>query len=374
MRFCEVLIELVSPAVLASRRTERGYLSPLSYIPATTLRGAILSSLYYSGILDEDYLRSESDFPSVFTSPAYPLTNNGKSYPCHPFAYRCKLPHNGKYESKIYAHEVIDALELNVTPRFRHTCGLGHIACLEEVHPSPVIPKGETFEKVSLTYEHVICVGMSSARAASRRQLLYEYEALAAGQRFWFRLAAPDEIVKGLEKDVELCIGRGISRGFGRARILEVRSASLGELGERVRQIYSDKRFIALYSISHLIPTHERQNCLIEVGLGDVGNRCGVNASGKILVKKIYGRCGSLQLGWDMLRGRRPVISPAWKPGSIAIAEFKDLEGAWGEAVAALAYIGTPEILLDKAGRPWPIVGVNVMEPLRLSPMLGEVR
>ena len=374
MRFCEVLIELLSPAILTSKRTERGYLSPLSYIPATTLRGAILSSLYYSDILDEDYLRSESNSPSVFTSPAYPLADSGKSYPCHPFAYRCKLPHNGKYESKIYAHEIIDALELNTAPRFRHTCSLGHIACLEEAHPSPVVPRGETFEKVSLTYEHVICVGMSSARAASRKQLLYEYEAIAAGQRFWFRLTAPDKIVNGLERDVELHIGRGVSRGFGRARILEVKDAPLGEVGERIQQTYSDKRLIALYSISHLIPTQERRDCIIEIDLGDISSRCEVNASGKILVKKIYGRCGSLQLGWDMLRGKRPAISPAWKPGSIAIAELKDLRGAWGKAIAALAYMGALEILLDESGRSWPIVGINVVEPLRLSPMLGEGR
>lgn len=374
MRFYEVFIELLSPALITSKRTERGFLSPLNHIPSTTIRGALLSSLHYSKLLDADRLESESRSPSVFTSPAYPSIDGEKSYPCHPFAYECKIPHDGDRERVIYAYEVLEELESGGEPDLRISCSRGHVASAEDVHPHPVVPAGGTFEKPKLACEHVVCVGMSGDRGASRRQLLYEYEAISAGQSFWFRLAAPDDILENLEKNAELYIGRGISRGFGRARILRIEDGPVEELGEKIRQAYSVKQLIALYSLSHIIPAQGCADYINVIDLEEVGVGYGIKASGKVLLRKIYGRRGKLQLGWDMKIGRRPAIKPAWRPGSIAVAELKDLGGEWWKALAALSYKGSSENVADDAGRIWPVVGVNFMEPLRFSPMLGGRR
>jgi len=372
MRFCEVSIELTSPVVVTRRRTERGYLSPLPYIPATMVRGAMLSSLHYMGLLDEEWLKRESRSPTFYASPAYPLDRLDRSYPSHIFAYKCKIPHGEQFERSNYAGEVLERLEANKEPVFRYTCSEGHAGSLREPHPDPVIPTAGSFREVELEYEHVICVGMSSSRAASKRQLLYDYEAIAAGQRFWFRIAGPDEVVDAMKVGMDVRVGRGISRGYGAARLIEIREAKIGEIGEEIREIYSGKTHMALYSLSHILSTNPSPDSILEIDLEGLAGVCGFQAAGKLRVKRIYGRRCSLQLGWDLMRGRRPTVSPAWMPGSIAIAEVKGLDGEWWKALAALAWTGTLDLLLDQDGGIWPIVGINFLEPLALSPMLGE--
>ena len=84
----EIMLEILSPTIITERRSLRGFLKTLNYIPASTLRGAILSELYRNGIVGDDFLKSEREKPSVIASYAYPVTSGGeKCYPSHPFMY-----------------------------------------------------------------------------------------------------------------------------------------------------------------------------------------------------------------------------------------------------------------------------------------------
>ncbi|MEM1990860.1 MAG: hypothetical protein QW782_09570, partial [Candidatus Bathyarchaeia archaeon] len=104
----EIMLEILSPTIITERRSLRGFLKTLNYIPASTLRGAILSELYRNGIVGDDFLKSEREKPSVIASYAYPVTSGGeKCYPSHPFMYRCKVC--GQYEN--YLGKIIEDLE-----------------------------------------------------------------------------------------------------------------------------------------------------------------------------------------------------------------------------------------------------------------------
>jgi len=85
----EVRVRLQSPAIVTTRRTERGFVRPADHIPGSTLRGAILSALYREGKLDLDYLKQEAKSPGLLASPAYPLCSGAKSLPATPSIRRC---------------------------------------------------------------------------------------------------------------------------------------------------------------------------------------------------------------------------------------------------------------------------------------------
>ncbi|MCS7132728.1 MAG: hypothetical protein NZ918_03280 [Aigarchaeota archaeon] len=376
MRFLEAKLRLESPAVLTSRRTERGYVSPLNVIPGSMLRGALLSMLYNHGLIDEKFLEAESHNPRVIASPAYPMMDDKKSYPCHLFAYKCKVMHGDGseegFERKIYAAETIKILEAGLEPEFKRSCSRGHVA-LEEVHPKPVIPVGDTFREISLFHEHIVCVGISRERATAQRQLLYEYESVAAGHEFWFKMGVPEDVLDGIERGMRLYIGRGSSRGFGRARITEIREAPLDDLIEKIHQTYRDNSIIALYSISNVISTLGNQYYPYpeEIDL-DALRRLGLDVSGKLVVRRAYGRCVPLSLGWDIARNvRRPVLEQSLAPGSILVSSIRKGEN-WEKGLAAISYVGRVEVLQPPSGGSMPITGVNVLEPLAFNPMVGR--
>lgn len=378
MRFLEIRFRLESPAIIASRRTGRGYLFPLSIIPGTMVRGAIISMLYHSGFMDEKELKVESEESSIIASPAYPCVDNKKAYPCHIFAYKCKVLHGGKsggsFEKKIYVAEVVKDLKTGLEPKPKSACSWGHVA-LELIHPKPVLPEGDDFNEATLIHEHVICVGMNRQRATVQRQLLYEYEAIAAGQEFWFRLGLPERFADALKSGVRFYIGRGISRGFGQARLIEIKENFMNDLSEIIRQTCGSERTIILYSLSSVISINgcNYSSYPREIDLMKIANRAGLNASGKLVIQGAYGRTSPLYLGWDMMRNaKRPILDHSLAPGSILVSKIVDGNG-WEEGLAALSYIGSTELLQSRLGDTLPVVGVNVLEPLEINPMRGEL-
>jgi len=87
MRLLEARLVLKSPAIVTQRRLERGFVKPADHIPGSTLRGAILASLYRAGKLSADDLRREAEEPSLLASPAYPVVGSSRSVPATPFMF-----------------------------------------------------------------------------------------------------------------------------------------------------------------------------------------------------------------------------------------------------------------------------------------------
>ncbi len=364
MKIYEMTFRLLSPAIVTKRRTLRGYLSPLDYIPSSTIRGAILAHLYRRGDLDEEMLRAEASEPRVIASPGYPMSGGERSYPCHPFAYRCKAC--GDEEGVNYASEVLETLEGGREPSFKSTCERGHLA-LQPLHPKPVIPRGKKLRKVGLHYHSAVCVGMSRDRASSHRGLLFDYEALAAGLEFWATLTIPGELSRGVHRGMKIRIGRGVSRGFGLAEVTGLRCIKLEREADRVSESLRGRRLI-LYAFSPTSRAVEEgfsTSNLGEIDLGEVAGRCGLEAGGKLRFIAGYGRTNRVQTGYDMMEG---VIRPrlrAGQPGCVYVAEVED-GGGLEEALTALSFLGTIEWI-----RGYPITGVNLLTPLRGHPMAG---
>lgn len=367
MRFFEISIELLSPTIVVSRVTRTGYLSPLKYIPGSTLRGAILAALFRANAIDGDFLEREAVMPSLISSPAYPLVNGRRSYPCHPFAYQCKVKKQGKdHEIKNYASYVLSSLEEGCRPKYETVCSKGH-AALEPLYPEPCIPSNGRLETVDVTYHGAVCVSISKHRASSKRGMIFEYEAIAPRQKFWAKLALSDELCGKVEKGFELTIGRGVSRGFGRARITEVEEVDVKDEAARAEAAVEHGR-VVLYALSHTLSI-ENATCKpypSKIDLANVADRCDLLSQGIIRIECAYGRTGAYSAGWDMLKNiERPTLRPAANPGSILVAEVSG--GKVGEGLAALAFAGTIEV----AG-PFALAGVNMLTPLRGHPMAGS--
>lgn len=365
MKFIWLEFELKSPAIVTLKRTVTGFLVALKCIPASTLRGALISGMYRAGILDDDLLKRESEEPCIISSPSYPVYDGKRAYPCHPFAYECKFPHeNDRKRYRNYAYMVLPTLESEREPKYEISCPEGHLA-IKPLHPEPVTPDGESLKKVDVHSYRTICVGMSKSRATSEKNMLFEYEAISAGQRFWSTLSIPDNL--NIEKGMEFAVGRGISRGFGRAIVRSVNDVSLKEQESLVENSLKDD-VIVFYSMSQTLSVDgDRYRAYPEIiELSGIAKRCGFEAEGKLVFKSAYGKTAPLVAGWDIVRNtERPTFSPTGNSGSVLVANLVKGENAC-KAVATLGFVGTVESALGMK-----IVGVNMFGPLRGHAMEG---
>ncbi|MEM4677384.1 MAG: hypothetical protein QXY55_05805 [Candidatus Korarchaeota archaeon] len=357
----EIMLEILSPTIITERRSLRGFLKTLDYIPASTLRGAILSELYRNGIVGDDFLKSERDKPSVIASYAYPVTSDGKKcYPSHPFMYRCKVC--GQYEN--YLDKIIEDLERDgdlerygeLRKLIGITCRNGH-AALENLY-SKYYPS----ETCKVSASRFICTGVNKRRGSSETGMLYEYEAITPGRKFWATLTIPDEIEKYID-GLEIRIGRGISRGFGISKIVKSKVISLREAAMKIEEALTHGRYLVLFGSSPLVSCHEKSYTPYPSSI-DLSNIAAISAlgeKGKLVIKTVYGKADFRIGGWDMHRNVEKVsVKFATRPGAIVIAEY------YGTplALAALSLLGTVERLGDTL-----ITGVNMLHPVRSHPI-----
>lgn len=368
LKFFELNLELLSPAIVATRRTKTGYVAgDKDYIPSSTLRGAILTALYRDGKLDEAFLRSEEAL-LVVASAAFPIYRGRKSYPCHPFAYRCKAcASEGEEVGENYVMEVLPLLERGEEPAYKHSCSKGHVA-LEPLHPSPCIvvsKDGRRLVRADVGKHEMTCVGISRKRATSERNLLFEYEAVAAETEFWATLAVPDKLSRLIEDLGEIRVGRGVSRGFGRAKF-KANPVSLEGLMEKYRELIPFKRGrLVLYSLSPMLHCSGNKYWPYpeEIDLSRFSKLCGMSDGGSLRIEAVYGRTGFYSAGWDILKNEeRPTFSDVPSCGSIAVCFFS----GEAEALVPLGLVGTTE----KVGS-FTITGVNMLMPIKGHPMGG---
>ncbi|MEM1522867.1 MAG: hypothetical protein QXU69_07565 [Thermofilaceae archaeon] len=326
VRLYEARLVLKSPAIVTARRTERGYVRPHSYIPGSTLRGAILTALYRAGKLGRDDLRREAQEPTLLASPGLPLANGRRTLPATPFMAACK-----RCDHRVDATaEAARALEQGGGLRFPLVCPRDG-GPMEPLHGRFVYAEGGRLRSYRLRTFRATSVGISKERASAVKGLLFDYEAIAEGSAFWAWVAAPDNFE--LPSSLEVAVGRGQSRGFGWAdlTLTPVEAKPVPERGA----------FIAL---SPLAPVEW------------------IRWRGESLrVGRVVGREITIQLGWDILQGKmRPIVRLA-RPGSLVLAE------AGGDPAALRA--GLPISVAD-----FKVVGLNSLIPLEEYTSLLGVR
>lgn len=316
VRLYEARLVLRSPAIVTARRTERGYVKPLSYIPGSALRGAILTALFRAGRLGEAELEKESREPTLLASSCLPLVGDKKTLPATPFMGLCKL-----CDSRVdVTREAADALASGREPAFTPLCPRDGCP-LEPLHGRFVYNDGGTLRVFRPSTFRVTSVGISKERGAAVKGLLFDYEAIAEGAAFWCWVAVHESLT--LPGELEVAVGRGRSRGFGWAD-LKLKPVEAGSA-------YGEGVFVAL---SPLAPVEQ---------LSWQGQ--------SVRIRRIIGREGSLQLGWDYRsRGFRPIVNLA-RPGSLVVA------GVAGSSAALKA--GLP---VEVAG--FKVVGLNSIIPV----------
>jgi len=198
--------------------------------------------------------------------------------------------------------------------------------------------------------------------------MLYEYEAIAQGTVFWAYLKLPENLSSEVKPGLELSIGRGVTRGFGRARITKVERINIEEEEERIRECLNSRRVI-FYAISGLVSLSPLKNTSLpyprEIDLKSFGKEFGVEVDGKVTFTEAYGKLGTLHCGWDIQsNAERPSVKSAL-PGSILIGRVSG-GGDIARALAILGFVGTIE-----RGQGFFITGVNIVTPLRGHPMEG---
>jgi len=300
----EVRIRLLSPAIVTTRRTQSGFVRPADHIPGSMLRGAILSALYRDGKLTKEDLRREAERPTLLASPAYPLYRGARSLPATPYVLVCDECNGFEYIPPTEERPVKEYHECKGLPEApQGVTGSGeqrhdrpmwllktlHGNLLASADGKPVRVRTETYRATS--------VAIDKRRRAAARGLLFDYEAIAEGTEFWAWVSVPD----GIELDgLEVAVGRGQSRGFGRA-VLSFWSELPREGG-----IQTDKWYVA---ISPVTPVRK----LDWEGLGL-----------SVVLERIEGRTYTLQTGWDVLQGRlRPFVEVA-RSGSLVVARLSD--------------------------------------------------
>jgi CRISPR/Cas system CSM-associated protein Csm3 (group 7 of RAMP superfamily) len=329
-RFFEIEVTLLSPTILTHKITKTGYLKPLDHIPGSTLRGAILTALYYYGYLNQVDLKNEATEPSLLATPAYPIISvenrDFQTLPATPFDFECKLC--SKKISKLRV--LTSVLEKGLYQQVELTADCPEHGSMKTLY-SKLLARGG--KKPSLNIVYTTSVAINKATRTAMRGMLYNYEAIAPGLRFWARVAFPDHIVSKLEKKFEISIGRGRSRGFGRAQIIL--------LTEHEPEFTSlPTTFIAL---SPLLPL-----------------KMFTWGSCSVVIDVIYGRTFKIIGGWDMAYGlRRPIVT-AVKRGAVLKTKIKYSEHCDVRTfLTMLSHGGVPV----KYGNMW-LTGFNVLFPL----------
>jgi hypothetical protein len=385
MRFYEARIKILSPTIIPGRRVERGYKGQLNYIPSTTLRGAILTSLYTHGYISLEEAKSIGGSYELLVSNAYLIDDGFKSYPSHPFMYKCKVPHKNEkgetvIESKIFISEydVVGALKDGRDPKFKFECSMGHVA-IEYPHPRPVRKSdkdGEAFREVDVKVQSMISVGISKRRATSQAGMLYEYDAMIEGQEFWCYIGiSKDSIYERIKGGLEIKIGRGVSRGFGHSIIEEVREISLDKMMGDLKSsgVAVEGRNIVFYALSPLLETDGLKSYKpypSKLNLDSLMEICEIGGKAGVLeIKKVYGKSRTLHCGWDMHGNiRRPIFEHVASEGCIAVGSITG-GGNIPQSLAILSLIGYP----IKISENYMLTGVNMLTPIQIHPFLwGE--
>ncbi|MUM63717.1 hypothetical protein D1867_00245 [Acidianus infernus] len=223
-----IKLKIKEPIAFSSRRIKSYYFSSADYLPAQTIRGAIIASKGDYSLLD-----------SYYTSPAYPVVGEKPSVPSHAFSpaksRKCK-----KYEE-----------EKGILERLKKE---GEKLLKE--YPYPVEAKPKVGDLIYLTsedekrnyYEKVEVpsiitqhVAISKKTGSNEGGMLYAYEYKLL-DKVWF-LASDDLKLKDLK------IGKGRNRGFGSAEVESVKEIDLEE----------PKDGDVVYCLSQCLPSFEKK-------------------------------------------------------------------------------------------------------------------
>lgn len=351
MRVYKCVLKIISPIVIADSRTSRGFYTATAVIPGHTMGGAVNRTLK----------RGASPNLMLISSPAYPVFNGREALPAHPFYYGCKVC-EGRFFSTIEAVELrqytssgwndIKARLIALRDELSHP--------VKSLHPSPVV---RGVGGVRVATQSLVAIGMNRHTAASQYGLLFEYLAIEPGQEYWFTLASVSDVE--VPSEFEVRIGRGTSRGYGRA-LVKIKEA------DSTPSIFHDAGDeVALYAFSP-IPLRfisqqiNLRGCAMRYGLDDVdGELEPVQIDDR---PAAFGRKKVIMMGWPHGAPSSRERLTCLNAGSIILYRWRSKPNNMESALAVLRYFGIP-LLLDSGY----VDGLCMLHPFHREP-LEEVK
>jgi len=323
-----VKIFLESPLILTTSIERNIYQSNINFIPGKTLRGAILSKFYRDGFKD---VVNESNNPTLIFHPAYPFIEGKTSVIAHAFTYKRKIG-GGEILSILD-----DDLELLKNGRIIEKIPL----LAENIQGEILFKNGEKYEIIELEKVRLESTSIDKNLGKAREGMLYTYEAVVPWVKIddkTFNIYFSSKVVdvgnrfqEYLEKSFEkngdtyeskIYIGKGISRGFGEAKILIRREKiDLEKRASEIEEFIETRKIVVIesytpfvdFTITNMGLASKQYIELIDLGNDWIGEQGGLkimsislNEEERILC---YGRT-ALFSGWSVkLNKPKPVFT-----------------------------------------------------------------
>ncbi|NPA97207.1 MAG: hypothetical protein GXO32_06365 [Crenarchaeota archaeon] len=331
------VLKVESPLLVASTYTKTGPRPVMERIPGSSIAGALARVLAKEFNLSLSELHIRAARGEFVIGDAYPIrvAEGGHLYPSMPAPAFCvklkvrRVLKNLRIEGSVlcfvkgltnldpdkYAEafkQYLDALN-----EYLISEGIAYAGLVKPVISVPVVPLRTArlsdldvlaMDEIDVVSELGIEVRTSVAiNPLARRAeegMLFSYEALSPGNMWWGIAEIPDELANKLCRNpLEICIGKGCSKGFGRARIV----FNVIELKE------GDSRWFVLWSP--------------------------LPASNKVMAFTPSDKGFTVLASWSQHRDKprasvialRPGVV-VWVHGSVEKARARGLEPPWGQA------------------------------------------
>ena len=347
-------ITLKEPLIIGSKYSKGWYaIKDPSIITGRLFWGALLSEAarVNSGIAVSQHYK-----PTIAVSSAFPLENNKRCLPLHPFSTICKEIGLGGEESciieerngvkRINSVKADDLCILSINPGkvFEEYSKLHGEPCLKtrdgvslsrglRRNAAGVLVKkeGGVYEKCSgISTISVEMVAISKKTRSGRHGLVYTYEAIRPGTKYYSLIVGEETIINQLLDTLKtihgghilLRVGRATSRGYG---LVELRFNEAQKLLEEIDQAYENCS--TMYALSPFF-------------YDDIGSK--ILEYNNITIKKTYSAGTMIVRGWSRLYNKPTRIVRALKPGSLIVINNGKPGKPYGELLMKLQEVSGP--------------------------------
>ncbi|RLE63541.1 MAG: hypothetical protein DRJ38_07330 [Thermoprotei archaeon] len=254
----EYEIKILSPTVVTERIGKLGYTTHRQFINGSVVRGALLTKIYEDSPDKEELIIKELDKPTFSVSPALFSEEKDLLREIWPTHSLCKVSKTyRKLQESVKSRPIVSNLRYVIE-------GMGGILerlkASEEKFMKIMVKKYQQtgkreyhpveFKRVQGAVAHkikdnvwilqnaktepIINIALHRARGAVEPEMFFYYEALLPGQKFKGFISQKGSLLETLSNKEIITIGKGGSRGYGRA-LLTLKETSTEDILDKMR-------------------------------------------------------------------------------------------------------------------------------------------